>query len=201
MKAAAFTRPLVVVPLAGCALLSRGQALPVSYYEPAIPAARSEAVVPSPGCALELGRVDAADHLREEVEYRTPPFQAGYYEERRWTESPDRYLRRALERSLFEDKRCVRTLSEDGATLDATLVSFAEVRSPEAARVSVHVLLHDGSRVLVDETIEAQHPAGQDGDFDAVVRAMSEALSEVVSRISSRVELSLRTMASSQRGR
>jgi cholesterol transport system auxiliary component len=194
MKAAALARPLVVVPLAGCALLSRGQALPVSYYEPEIPAASSEAG-PSPGCALEIGRVDAADHLREEVEYRTPPFQAGYYEGRRWTESPDRYLRRALERSLFEGRRCVRTLSEDGATLDATLVSFAELRSPEAARVAVHVLLHDGARVLVDETIEAQHPAGEDGDFDAVVRAMSQALTDVVARISNRVELSLRTTA------
>jgi cholesterol transport system auxiliary component len=193
MRATGLTRPLILVPLAGCALLSRGKALPISYYEPEVPAVRAVAD-PAPGCALDLGRVDASDHLREEIEYRTPPFEAAYYDERRWTESPDRYLRRALERSLFEGNRCVRTLSQGGPTLDATLVSFAELRSPEAARVSVHVLLHDGALVLVDTTVEAQRPAAGD-DFNSVVRAMSDALADVVARIAGQVELSLRSTA------
>jgi cholesterol transport system auxiliary component len=194
MTAFGRARSLLLVPLAGCALLSRGKALPASYYEPEFPAVHPVAV-PSPGCALDLGHVDAADQLREEIQFRTPPFQAGYYEERRWTETPDRYLRRALERRLFEGNRCVRTLSYGGATLDATLLSFAEVRSPEAARISVHILLHDGPRVLLDATVEADRAAGQAGDFDAVVRALSEALVDVVARISDQVELSLRPAA------
>jgi cholesterol transport system auxiliary component len=196
MSVAGIARRLILVRLAGCALLSRGNALPLSYYEPMMEAARP-ALVPSPGCALDLGRVDAADHLREEIEYRTPPYAAGYYEDRRWTETPDRYLRRALERSLFEGHRCVRTLNEGGPTLDATLISFAEVRSPEAARVSVHVLLHDGSRVLLNTTVDAQRAVDRAGEFDAVVRAISDALADVVDRIAGQVEVSLRSLPGS----
>jgi cholesterol transport system auxiliary component len=194
MSFAGHARALLLVSLAGCALLTRGKTLPVTYYEPAVPAARAVAAA-SPGCVLGLGRVDAADHLREEIEYRTPPYEAGYYDERRWTQAPERYLRRSLELGLFESKRCARMLSDAGATLDVSLLSFTEVRSPEAARVSVRVLLHEGPRVLIDTTVETQRPVARASDFDAVVQAMSEALADVVARIADQVEGSLRAEA------
>jgi cholesterol transport system auxiliary component len=138
--------------------------------------------------------VDAASHLRDDIEYRTFPYQVGYYSDRRWTESPDRYLRRALELGLFEEHQCVRSLSGYGAILDATLVSFAEVRAPASARVAVHFVLHDGPKVLADATVEARRPAEGAGNFDAVVRALSDGLAEVVARIVRQVQLSTRNV-------
>jgi cholesterol transport system auxiliary component len=194
MTAAGLACPLLLGLVASCALLSRGQPLAISYYEPeALPTER--APTPSPGCSLDLGRVVATNALREQIQVRISPHQAGYYDDRLWTELPDEYLRRALERRLFESQRCSRTLSEGGPVLDATLLSFSELRSPEAARVSVQVLLHDGARVLIDTTVEAELRAAPNAGFDAVVRAMSEALEDVVARVSQQVEQSLRAVA------
>jgi cholesterol transport system auxiliary component len=174
---------------ADCALLSRGPPLVVTFYDP-LPAAPA-IVLPRPArCRLGLGRIDAAEDLREEIEYRPSPREARYYAARRWTEAPDRYLRRALERSLFETGRCERALTLSAPTLDASLVSFCELRGPEEARVAVHVLLHDDETVLWEATIEARAPASPSpgaSPFENVVGATSRAFGQVIERITSGV--------------
>lgn len=179
----------LVLTSAGCALLSRGRPLVVSYYDPQPPAPAIASHEPS-RCALSLGRIDAAEDLREEIQYRLSPREARYYAARRWTESPDRYLRRALERSLFEAGRCERMLGPWAPTLDASLVSFYELRAPEEAHVAVHVLIREGERALWETTIEASAPASPSSEtsaFDGVVRATSRAFGEVIERIASDV--------------
>jgi cholesterol transport system auxiliary component len=192
MRFLALARLLVLVPISGCALLSRGAPLRVAFYDPAFDdprrAADPRAQDPAPpDCTLALGRVDRADDLRAEIQFRPSSYEADYYDGRRWTEVPDNYLRRALERSLFEGGRCKRSLSSSDPTLDARLVSFGELRSPEAAHVAVHVVLYEGTTVLWEGTVESTEPVPPDESFDGVVRAMSRALADVVARIASRV--------------
>jgi cholesterol transport system auxiliary component len=191
---------VLAVALPGCALLSRGEALAVRYFDPAPPLARA-ATQPSPGCELALGRVSRAEDVREEILYRTSPYEASYYDSRRWTETPDNYLRRTLERALFDQNRCRRVLSPGGATLDVSLVAFDELRDPEAAHVVVSVLLHDDDSVLYQGTLEATRRVASGTDsFEPVARAMGEALSAVTSQVTRAVEDSLvREAASSAR--
>lgn len=91
------------VPLAsGCLLLSRGAPLGPHYYDPE-PPRRVAPTSGSPTCALELGDVDANDDLGQSIAFRRSRYEVGYYDTRRWTESPDNYLRRALVRALFDE--------------------------------------------------------------------------------------------------
>ena len=177
-----------VVPLvSGCLLFSRGPSLGPHYYDPEPP--RPVATTPArrPTCAIELGDVDANDDLGQAIAFRRSRYEVGYYEARRWTESPDNYLRRALARGLFDERRCRRVLSGDGPTLDARLVAFEEERgSPSQARVQVRVILRHAGAVLSEGTFDATRPfVGGEGDapFDGFVAAISEALDEVVARI------------------
>jgi cholesterol transport system auxiliary component len=167
----------------GCALLSRGTPLQPRYYDPA-PPQRFAASITSPACRLKLGDVMADDSLGRSIAFRRSPHEVGFYETRRWSESPDNYLRRALERRLFDEQRCERILSGGGLTLDARLIAFEEQRGrPHQARVAVHVVLHDEQGVAAETTFEAARPfpAGEsDAAFEAFVAAVAQALDDVV---------------------
>jgi len=192
------TLGLSALALSGCALLSRGQALHVRYYDPEALSPRAAAAGPPSGeCELSLGRVSAGDDLRDEIALRSAPHEVAYYEDRRWTETPDNYLRRAIERALFEQSRCRRTLSATGPTLDLSLVGFEELRSPEAARVAVHLMLHDDTTVLCESSVEVTRPAGA-GGFDAFVGAMGAALDDVVSQVTGRVIEAMRARSAAR---
>jgi cholesterol transport system auxiliary component len=181
----------------GCSLVSRGATLGPHYYdaEPPRPVATVAAL---PACAVELGDVDANDDLGQSIAFRRSRFEVGYYETRRWTESPDNYLRRALERALFDERRCRRVLSGAGPTLDARLLSFEELQgATHQARVRVRVTLREAAAVISERTFEAVRPfrgGGGDAAFDEFVAAISQALDEVVGRV---VELVASTPAAS----
>ena len=182
---------LAVALASGCLLLSRGAPLGPHYYDPVPPRtapppeARTSAQPPS--CALELGDVDANDDLGQSIALRRSRYEVAYYETRRWTESPDNYLRRALVRALFDERRCRRVLFGDGPTLDARLLAFEEMPGPPSqARVSVRVVLHDGSAAVSEATFDAVRPftAGkEDAAFEDFVASISRALDEVVARV------------------
>lgn len=190
MKRAMLVVPVLACLSAGCALLTRGKALEVAYYDPLPPRPASVGQAPA-ACEVALGRVRAAEALRTEIEYRSSPDRVGFYDARRWTESPDRYLALAIDRALFQSGRCRQTLSTGGPTLDATLLAFEEDRASGAGRVAVHVLLHDGATVLWDATIESTRAAGSvdagGAGFDGVVRALGAALTDAAARIANRV--------------
>jgi ABC-type uncharacterized transport system auxiliary subunit len=170
----------------GCSLLSRGASLGPHYYDPE-PPRRVAAVTGSPSCALELGDIDANDDLGQSIAVRRSAYEVGYSDTRRWTESPDNYLHRALVRGLFDEGRCRRVLSGHGPTLDARLLAFEELQgSPPRARVQVRVILRDAGQVISEATFDASRPiAGGDSDtaFDEFVAAIAQALDEVVARV------------------
>ena len=175
----------------GCALLSRGAPLTPHYYDPVMPE-RVTTTAASPTCALQLGDVSAEDDLGQSIAFRTSPYEVGYYEMRRWSKSPDNYLRRALVRGLFDAGPCRRILSGDAPTLDARLLAFEEQRgSPHRARVAVHVFVHDNHGVTAEATFDAARPftAGVgDAGFDEFVAALAQALEDVVGNVIALVE-------------
>ena len=176
----------------GCALLSRGTPLKPQYFDPLSSGAPgvTEAMPDSgatPECAIQIGDISASEDLGEGIAFRSAPHQIGYYESRRWSESPDNYLRRALERRMFDAQRCRRVLSNTGRTLDVRLLAFEEQRGPShRARVAVHVVLSDDQAVLHEETIDWARPCpAGDGDaaFEGFVKAISQTLDDVVERV------------------
>jgi cholesterol transport system auxiliary component len=183
---------LAAMAAGGCALFTRGTPLQLRYFDPE-PLPRPAAVDESPAseagapCALRLGDISASDTLGESIAFRSSPYQVGYYETRRWSQSPENYLRRTIERRMFDERRCHRALSGGVLTLDARLLTFEEQRGPtHRARVTVHVVVSDGNAVIHEETIDRGRPCdGGEGDaaFVGFVRAMSLALDDVGERL------------------
>jgi cholesterol transport system auxiliary component len=183
--------------LTACALLSKAAPLVPRYFTPENGAAAAAAprapVQPaaSETRQLRLGRVRGGSQLRERIMFRDSAHELGYYEDRRWTERPEAYLRRALARTLFEERGLVRVVSGSAPTLEAELVAFEEIRAPEhKARVQVIITLN-GDRVgSLQETITVEQPLPRDAkgdDADTTVDALATALHQCVAQIADRV--------------
>jgi cholesterol transport system auxiliary component len=170
---------------ASCALTSKSDALVPRYYTPE-PFAQTQ-----PAKAqgeLRLGRVSSSAHLRESIVYRDSPLEVGFYDENRWTERPDAYLRRALARALFEQRGYRRVLTGQAPTLDVELVAFEEIRKPKrAARIVLTFALHDEHVTKAEETITIERPVAPGGGMDVFVKAAGEALAAAVDQVSARV--------------
>ena len=180
-----------VVTLPACALLGKNPPLVPRYFTPAIetPAPKSEAP-PQSDQRLRLGRVEASAHLRERMAYRTSGQEIGYYNERRWTERPESYLRRSLSRSLFEIRGVTRAVSGAAPTLDAELVAFEEIKGDShRVRVEVVMSLDDPTLGSVQRTVTVEREVSGDDQDDPtpVVQALAQALSEAVEQICDRV--------------
>jgi cholesterol transport system auxiliary component len=179
-----WTLSLLSLALAGCALLgSKAPPFEVNYYTPPItePGERGS---PPGGIRIRLGRVFAASHLRARIAYRTSPVSVELYETRRWTESPDAYVRRELESALFE--RGALVTGGNALELDVEVLAFEEVRGPPAAgRVRLRYVLVDRRTVVASGVVDVAREAS--GDFGAIVVAIGSALGEASDRIVSEV--------------
>ncbi len=182
------TATLVAFSSVGCALTSKSDSVILHYFTPERVMSRAVAAAAPPASAsnlsLRLGRVSAATYLRERIAFRDSDYEVGYYDDLRWTERPDAYVRRAMVRGLFEDQPIRQVISGPGPTLDIELNAFEELRIPRhAARVEITWILHDDQAVvlqktrLVERTISAEKSSTSAG---AVATAMSEALGEAV---------------------
>lgn len=174
---------LVVLALSGCALLGKNEPFEPSYYSPVLVTA-SAAGPEAPaldGAPLHLRSVEASDHLAERLVFRGSAVEYGFYETRRWTERPSDYLRRSLERALFESGARRRTSSSRATTLEVELTAFEEVVGPPVTvRVALVLTLTDGEGLgLVQRTLEVTRRADGD-DAEAVVTALGLALRQVV---------------------
>jgi uncharacterized lipoprotein YmbA len=130
-----------LAPLAGCALTSKAEPLQPVYYSPLglLPPAEP---LPQPARgAVFLDRVHAAEHLRDQLIYRSSPVAYRRRELHRWTEQPERYLRRALARALFERHGLTQSQQADAPRLHAELVAFEELAEEDRVRVEVVVEL------------------------------------------------------------
>ena len=178
----------------GCALASKSDPLSPRYFSPdmgttiaSAPAAR--AANPT---ELRLGRITASSYLGERIVFRTQEHELGFYEDRRWTERPDAYLRRALGKKLFEEGGIRRVLAGAGPTLDVELTALEEIRGASpVSRARATVLLHDGRAVLREQTftIERPIPAGRDGSVttETSVESMASSMTALVAQIAADV--------------
>jgi ABC-type uncharacterized transport system auxiliary subunit len=191
------------VGTSGCALTSKADLVGIRYFSPEVArphlnAAKAEQSSLSPassGCDVRLGRVTSGAHLRERIAYRDSAYETGYYEDQRWTERPEIYVRRELSRTLFEDRGLHRVFGGASAfTLDVEVIAFDELRLPtgRAARVRLHVVLSDDRGAIFEETITIDRSAAaRIPNIEGLVAAMAEALDLAAERVATRVASSV----------
>jgi cholesterol transport system auxiliary component len=193
---------LSVAGLSGCALTSKADALSVRYFtpeqtKPRITSAPSDGAAPRNGIALELGRVSSGVHLRDKIAYRDAAFEVGYYEDKRWTERPEIFVRRELSRTLYEEHGLRRALAGQAPILEVEVVAFEEVRLPTlAARIQLRIIVHDDRTTILEKTITVDRPlpAGSSG-IDGLVQAMAQALDAAAEEVATETKTAVRNVA------
>jgi cholesterol transport system auxiliary component len=181
--------PLLLATLVpGCALLGKNEPVLSHYYTPEYDGAVAAAPSPS-GPRLRLGRVEGWSHLRERMVLRSGDRELTYLEGRRWTERPEVYLRRALARTLFEERGVVEAVTDRVVTLEVELIAFEELERPHRVRLQVGVVLRDHRTSLLHETITTEQAVveGDEGHPRALIAAYSQALRAGVTLIADRV--------------
>jgi cholesterol transport system auxiliary component len=182
---------LVLGALSDCALTSKADAVYPRFYSPEPEAATVATAAPRSPLALRLGQVSAASYVEERFAYRVEPTELSYYDDRRWTEAPEQYLRRALERELFERRGIHRVISGAGATLDVELTAFEELRSaPARVRLALTFSLYGDRQSQLQRSliVERPLPTSREGaSAREVTAALTLALATVVSDISEQV--------------
>jgi len=185
--------------LSGCALLGKSAPVVPRYFTPEYEGGAA-AAPPRRDLQLRLGRVEGWSHLRERIVARNASRELAFYDDRRWMERPEVYLRRALARSLFEELGLVEALSSRAVTLEIELIAFEEVRQPHEALLQARLILLDERVVVLAETITVKRPVVERSGAEAaraVAEAFSVALRDGVTRISERV---LATLAARAKG-
>jgi cholesterol transport system auxiliary component len=190
---------LLAFSLPACALTSRGATITPRYFSPVLEDKTASAApdgTSPPAAELRLGQIEAASHLEERMAYRVSPSELGYYEDRRWTEQPYEYVRRALERELFERRHLRRVVTGAADTLDVELTAFEELRTPTPhVRLALTYVLHDEHESVLEQSVSIERPlaAGTDADrAERVAQALGAALDDAVTRVSDAVTHDLR---------
>lgn len=182
---------LCALSAASCALTSRSEPMRVRYFALDEGSSRVPASAQPAQLELKLGRVEATDRIGAELAVRTSRHELEYREDQRWTEKPDEYLRRALERALFQEQGIGRAYSGLVPTLDVELIAFEEVSgSTPKARLRAAARLHDERRGLCEETLTVERPIAAHARADhteQTVAALSEALNGAVEQLAQRV--------------
>ena len=187
----------------GCALTSKADAVSPRFFSPE-PETRAKVLPETEEAALELrlGEVEAASHLEERISYRLHASELAYYEDRLWTEAPEQYLRRALERELFEHRHIRRVVSGAGATLEVELTAFEELRGPPArVRLALSYTLYDHGQSSLERSLVVERPLAADTRTDRAQRvaaALALCLTSAVAEVSDQVARNLRTLVRDQ---
>lgn len=181
---------LLCLLLEGCALTSKGDVLAPRYFNPQVGGAtRSEPAVQP--FELRLGQVSSAAQLDERISYRISATEVGFYDNERWTEPPDQYLRRALERELFERRKLTRVVTGAAPVLEIELTGFEELRQqPTKVRVTLKFSLTDERRSLLEQSVELERPLGEPSGADTaqrVAQALAVTLAEAVQMVGDQV--------------
>jgi cholesterol transport system auxiliary component len=186
---------LLALFVSGCALTSKSELLDVRYFTPekVKPQLTSSTEAPrGDAIPLELGRVTSASHIREKMAFRDASWEIGYYEDRRWTERPEAFVRRELGRTLFEERGFRRSVGAANATtLEIELIAFEEVRAKptHVARVQLRMILHDGRDVLHEETVTVDKPLPSgESKTEALVSATADALDAAAGLVAERTQ-------------
>lgn len=179
----------------GCALTSKAEVVTPRYFSPE-PARTARSPKAAQAFDLRLGQVSAASHLDERIAYRVAGTEMGFYEDQRWTENPEAYLRRALERDLFEERGLSRIVAGDTPILDIELTAFEELRgNPTKARVAVTFSLRKDRRSVLERSLDLQRPLVQRAGADAaqlLAETLTTTLNEAVREVGDEVVEQLR---------
>ncbi len=190
-----------------CALTSKADLVEIRYFSPEQVRphinradATTEKAAPPPGSAangaieLRLGRVSSGSNLRERIAFRDAAYELGYYEDWRWTERPETFVRRELGRALFEEHGLQRVLSGSAPTLEVEVIAFDDLRlqTGRAARVQLKVILFEDRGVIYEETVTVDRPvAGSKPKIEDVVAAMASALEAAADEITVKAQKAL----------
>lgn len=172
-----------VMLLDACALLSKGEVSSRRFFSLESPVASEQSRLVDGGVELRLGRVTAGACSSELMMVRRSTFEVVFDEERRWTEPPEVFLRRALSRALFDGGAVHSVVRGKAPVLEVELLQFEEVLTPvHVGRVGVSFTLSDERVVTAQRTFTVERPVQGNGD-DAVANAIKEALEAVVERL------------------
>ena len=181
-----FTSCIAAVALAGCALTSKADALNVRYFDMEVPANAAGATTAAMATKeVRIGRISAASHLRDRRVSRKSDSEIDFDEQKRWTERPDSFLRRALAHAFFEEQGMKQSVSGLAPVFDCELLHFEEIVEggrTTKVRVGIVYALHDERSVLVGERFTVVVPVEGTGD-PGVVHAYEKALRQVVNRV------------------
>ncbi len=195
---------LAALGASGCALTSKADIVEIRHFSPervrprltSTDAAAQPPFPAAPNGALEvrLGRITSGRNLRERIAFRDAAYELGYYEDLRWTERPETFVRRELGRALFEEHGLHRVVRGDAPTLDVEVIAFDDLRlsSGRAARVQLRVILFDERGVMYEETVTVDRPAlASRPKIEDVVAAMAEALDAAADAVTVKVQAAL----------
>jgi ABC-type uncharacterized transport system auxiliary subunit len=192
--------PMALVPMLSmlaCAALSKSTPLEIRYFTPeAEPAGAqlSETPAVAPTVSLRLGRVVGGPELGEEIAWRDSPMEVGFYDNSRWTERPEAYVARALDRALFGSGRLRHVLAGPAPVLDVRVLAFEEVRpqsgGPRRARVTLSVLLHDERNALLEQRF-TQEVEVQGGKIEQLVQGLGLAMQRAVEQVAGQAAATL----------
>lgn len=185
------------LPSLGCAAFSKSTPLEIRYFTPEVeaPGAHlSEPPAGAPTLSLRLGRVVGGPELGQEMAWRDSPLEVGFYDNSRWTERPEAFVARALNRALFGSGRLRHVLAGPAPVLDVRVLAFEEIRpqngGPRMARVALAVLLHDDRTALLERRF-AQEVVVQGGQVEQFVQGLSLAMQQVVEQVTEQVVATL----------
>jgi cholesterol transport system auxiliary component len=193
LRAAAVAAVLALsLTAVGCALTQKATPAAARYFSPELPSGKSPSSTSlGPALELRLGRITAGAHLRERIVFRDSKYELGFYEDLRWTERPDTYLRRALSQVLFSELGLRSVLSGAAPVLDVELVRFEEVRQPRhVAALELSFALRDERVVRRAQTVTIELPIPEtDKSAAAGVMAatLGEALRSAVAQLGERI--------------
>jgi cholesterol transport system auxiliary component len=188
----------LALALPGCALTSKADLMDIRYFTLAwqeAPPSPSPGRPSAEGPRLRLGRITASSHLRNRMVYRLSDVEVAVYEDRRWTERPEEYVRRALAQALFEERPIVHAVSGGGPAIDVELLAFDEVhgKSGRAARVTIRYAVQDDRTVFDAESVTVEVEIRGDAEEpENTAVSMGAALHKVVEQIASRVASQLK---------
>jgi ABC-type uncharacterized transport system auxiliary subunit len=134
-----------------------------------------------------LDRISSSAHLRYRIVHRTSPVEIALYETLRWTDHPDVYIRRALERHLFEVGGLVQSTNRGDLSLQIDVLGFEQVDAPApSGRVQLAYELRDDRAVVASGTVTLARPS-KGPRIEAVVAAIGEATEAATAEVARRV--------------
>jgi ABC-type uncharacterized transport system auxiliary subunit len=176
----------VLLALAACsggALTAKAPPLDIHYF--ALDHTSQRRNPPATTAWIRVAPIRTSASLRSRIAKRVSTNELEFYEDQRWADAPDRYVRYALESSLLEHG-IGETEDRDALELEVAIIVFEETAPPQqGGRVSLRYRLLDRDTVVLDRVVTIQKPSAV--AMTSVVAAIGSALDAAVAEITDQV--------------